>query len=200
MANLTTWITIIIINIISIVFGLSSLYEVINAYLNKKDLIKYQTQIINAFFMILIIPLFITVGMLKYAENVENKSKMIGIGIEGYYIKGTNEKAYAESISNNFYINEERIINLGIKNDNKKTETFSIEINCKGSFQKCHKFEEIFEKTKYQETIKTKILFKIPIKVYIKNDIPIGDYDIDIIIKDEEDNIYDSVPFKINIR
>lgn len=200
MVDLLTWSIIIIADVFSILLGFYSADRFIRAYLDKRDLIKYQGYLINVFLLMILFPLLITFGGMKLADSYGGKYTQIGISVQTNDLRGVNNKIYFDSKEFHFEPNEKREIDLNIINDLQVTEDFSIDIYCLDEKQKCNKAINTLIPNENEFNIDPTMTFKLPISINIKDDTPSGKYNFNISIKDESNSIYDSIPLTISVR
>jgi hypothetical protein len=196
MANLIQWFLIIGANALSILCGFYCVYKIISAFLNHHDLMKYQGYFISAFFCLLIFPLIITIGGLKIADFGKNNSPVI-VAININDLRTTNDNVYFSSNNYVFDMNSKNTINLNINNQFNEEKEFNIAISCINDGNKCDDIINILIPEKKVFQIEPKIIFVLPIKVNIYDDLPKGKYDFNITINDDNNQNYDSIPLVI---
>ena len=83
---------IIFLNVFSILLGLYSGFKFFKAYLDGKDIMKFKGYLINAFFLILIFPLLITVIGSKLAQLPSGQYAQIEIRVQTNDLRGVNDR------------------------------------------------------------------------------------------------------------
>lgn len=199
MAGLLTWGIIFVGDVIFILLGFYSVYKFIKAYLGKRDLMKCQGYLINAFLLIIVFPLIITFGGLKLDDAYGGEYAQIGISVQTNDLQGVNNRISFDSKEFQFENDEEKEINLNINNDYQESEEFSIDISCVDDKQRCNKAVNTLVPKENKFNINPKIAFKLPISINISDDTPRGKYNFNITVKDEPASVYDSIPLTISV-
>jgi|SRR3989344_2281100 len=190
---------IIFLNVFSILLGLYSGFKFFKAYLDGKDIMKFKGYLINAFFLILIFPLLITVIGSKLAQLPSGQYAQIEIRVQTNDLRGVNDRISLSLKEYKIKPDEEHIIDLNIKNDFQQTNKFSIDVSCSDEKLKCDKALDILEPKEKEFNIRPKVTFKLPISINIKDEVPEGKYNFNITVKDEFDLFYDSIPLTISV-
>lgn len=184
-------ILIIFINLVCICAGGYSLYKFISAFMEGKDMTRYQGYMVNGFILLLVLPTIITFAGLKLSGNISNNSGVIGFEVELENSRGVNNIAYFDSTSRE--LEGAKIFNLNVPNNLRDNTKFEVRIECPdGSF--CSKHVDSVSVDETQLFISPKIVFKLPVRLYL------GDGDVteswvgDILILDDSGEIYDKIP------
>ena len=197
--DILTWGIIIIADFLSIFFGCFSAYRFIRAFLDKKDLMKYQGYLVCAFLLILVLPLLITFGGLKLVEVTEGDYVQMAIGIQLNDLSGVNNRISFSSKEFVVVPSEENIIDLNIMNDFQERRNFTIDFFCMDEKRKCGVVLDALVASKNKFSINPDVIFKLPISVNLKDSVPADAYVFNITIKDDGGFIYDSIPLTLSV-
>lgn len=199
MANLLAWIVIIAADLFSISFGFYSAYKFIMAFLDGRDLFKNQGYLFNAFFLIVVFPLFITFGGMKVAD-LGGKYAVVGIGIQTNDLSGANNRISFSSKEFKFEPNGEKSIDLRVINDLQENQDFSIDISCTDERKKCDKALDLLVPKQNVLNIDPKVTLLLPITLNLRDNIPKDKYSFNITVKDKSGSVYDSIPLTISVK
>lgn len=178
------WIVILVADLFSILLGGYSLYLVIDAFLNSKDLMKYQGNLLTAVFAIVVVPLIITYGGLA----IYGSETQIGLSVEK-----ASDDSKVRFASDNYNLQNDEKVELQIYNTYPDERKFTVEVSC--TEEKC-KNSELLVPEKKEMTVKPGVTFDLPVAVKMKN-APEGKYSLNISVK-EAGKVYDSLKVKVN--
>ncbi|MFC1704806.1 hypothetical protein ACFLZ6_00585 [Nanoarchaeota archaeon] len=195
--NILTWSIIIVADLFSILIGAYSGYKFIRAYLDNKDVMKYQGYMINAFLLIIVFPIIITSIGLNISPPQGNAS--IGISIQTDYLGSEYGNMDLPSRTVEVRRNKQNIINLGIQNEFNEMKTFSVDIVCQDTPDKCDKALDMLVPTKDDFGVEPKIVFELPITLNIRDIVPKDKYNFNITVKNQDGSVYDYIPLTIAV-
>jgi hypothetical protein len=196
--NLLTWAIIIFLDVFSILIGFYSGYKFIRAFLDGKNLMRYQSYLITAFILIIIIPLFLTILVPKILPS-EGKYSQVGIVAESSNNFGDYGHISFPNERMSFSANKPEVFDLVIKNEFNEEKKLSIDISCLDSAEKCQSGTKILTPNINQFNVNPKIIFQLPITINITNEIPPERYNFEILINNEDGSTYDKIPLTISV-
>ena len=199
MADIVTWGIIIFANFFSILLGAYCFYKVIMAFLNRKDLMKYQGYFIYGFLMIFVLPIFITYGGLKIAEFDQGGKPIVGVEFD---VHGGSGSSGNVRLSSNDYVEMEgeKILDLEIENEDDKEKKLNIDVKCREDDTRCNEIKRnIIFPSNEEILLEPRFTIEVPISINISKDSPTGKYDLNLNITQEDGTSYGEVPFSLSI-
>lgn len=195
--DITTLIFIIIVNGVSFIFGLFFIFEVVDAFIHRKNLMKYQGTFVNIILFLIIIPFIFTTFMLQTSEQNIFSSKeqpQYGIGLETKNSKSLNNKI---SIKNQNNIGEK--IEINVNNDLNESKELFVNLNCINENKKCNKLIEENEISDQKILVKPKSLIELPLVLNIEEENRNSSFEFEFILIEENGEIYDMISIDLNI-
>ncbi|MFW6013570.1 MAG: hypothetical protein ACOCQG_00185 [Candidatus Nanoarchaeia archaeon] len=199
MADIVSWGIIIFANFFSILLGAYCVYKVIRAFLDGKDLMKYQSYFITGFLMIFILPFFITFGGLHLAELSSKGRPLVGLEFQVHSKSGTQGNVrFSESSHETNHDDEE--LELEIDNEHEEEKRLNIDIICQDGDFKCEKItNDVFVPSEKNIFLEPRTVLEVPISLNITEETPKGTYDLNLTVNEEDGTPHGDVSFSVNI-
>ena len=178
--------------------GLYSAIKVVNAYTDHRDMFMYRQHMINAFVLLFILPVIVTLIGIKISSFTPQTGIIIPVTIER--VESAQGRFTLDGKQVDLRVDTPAEVALQLINELDQSEEFKVDMVCISNTEICAQTTNIILTPPTKKLIATSRSLTLPILITLKKRVPAGSYQFNVTVRTQNNSVYDSGSMTIGVK